>query len=94
MYVPHFPGLNSEGVRITFDRYTARKREDLEFLTWDHPMVVGVMDLILSNTFGNATIMMRKKSGPSKTFIEAFFKLYAVAPKNLSPERFFPSNID
>jgi ATP-dependent helicase HepA len=90
MYVPHFPGLPIEGVRITFDRATAMKREDLEFLTWDHPMVVGVMDLILSNTIGNATVMMRKKAAASKTFIETYFKLYAVAPKNLSPERFFP----
>lgn len=90
MYIPHFPGLNNEGVSITFDRATARKREDIEFLTWDHPMVVGVMDLILSHTFGNATILMRKKTGAAKTFVEAFFKLYAVAPKNLSPERFFP----
>ena len=90
MYIPHFPGLDSEGVRITYDRKTARLREDVEFLTWDHPMVVGVMDLILSNTIGNATVMMRKKSGQSKTFIEAYFKLYVVAPKNFSPERFFP----
>ncbi len=90
MYVPHFPGLDSEGVRITFDRATARRREDVEFLTWDHPMVVGVMELIVSNTFGNVTVMMRKKSVSTKTFIEAYFKLYAIAPKNLSPERYFP----
>jgi ATP-dependent helicase HepA len=90
MYVPHFPGLESEGVRITYDRTTARRREDVEFLTWDHPMVIGVMDLIVSNTFGNVTVMMRKKAGQSKTFIEAYFKLYAIAPKNLSPERYFP----
>ena len=90
MYVPHFPGLDSEGVRITYDRRTARRREDVEFLTWDHPMVVSVMDLIISNTFGNVTVMMRKKSGQTKTFIEAYFKLYAIAPKNLSPERYFP----
>ena len=90
MYVPHFPGLESEGVRITYDRTTARRREDVEFLTWDHPMVIGVMDLIVSNSFGNVTVMMRKKGGQSKTFIEAYFKLYAIAPKNLSPERYFP----
>lgn len=90
MYVPHFPGLESEGVRITYDRKTAQRREDVEFLTWDHPMVVGVMGLILSNTFGNVTVMMRKKAGAAKTFIEAYFKLYAIAPKNLSPERYFP----
>ena len=90
MYVPHFPGLESEGLRITFDRKVALKREDVEFLTWDHPMVVGVMDLILSNSFGNAAIMVRKKSGSTKTFVETFFKLQVVAPKSMSPERFFP----
>ena len=90
MYVPHFPGLDSEGVRITYDRKVARRHEDVEFLTWDHPMVVGIMDLIVSNSFGNMTIMMRKKSGAAKTFVEAFFKLYVVAPKSLSPERYFP----
>ena len=90
MYVPYFPGLPVDGIRITYERKTALRREDVEFLTWDHPMVVGVIDLILSNTFGNVSVMMRKKSGQSKTFIETFFKLQAIAPKSLSPERFFP----
>ena len=90
MYVPYFPNLPVDGVRITYDRKTALRREDVEFLTWDHPMVVGVIDLILSNTFGNMSVMMRKKSGQNKTYIETFFKLQVVAPKSLSPERFFP----
>ena len=90
MYVPYFPNLQVDGVRITYDRKTALRREDVEFLTWDHPMVVGVIDLILSNTFGNMSVMMRKKSGQSKTYIETFFKLHVIAPKSLSPERFFP----
>ncbi|QDK40970.1 hypothetical protein DOM21_05765 [Bacteriovorax stolpii] len=90
MYVPYFPGLPVDGIRITYERKTALRREDVEFLTWDHPMVVGVIDLILSNTFGNVSVMMRKKTGQSKTFIETFFKLQAIAPKSLSPERFFP----
>jgi ATP-dependent helicase HepA len=90
MYVPYFPNLPVDGVRITYDRKTAIRREDVEFLTWDHPMVVGVIDLVLSNTFGNMSVMVRKKTGQSKTFIETFFKLQVVAPKNLSPERFFP----
>lgn len=90
MYVPYFPSLPSDGVRITYDRKTAIRREDVEFITWDHPMVVGVIDLILSNTFGNMSVMMRRKSGSTKTFIEAYFKLQVVAPKSMSPERFFP----
>ncbi len=91
MYVPHFPGLSIEGLRITYDRKTARLREDVEFLTWDHPLVIGAIDLILSNSLGNASVMMRKKSGAaSKTFLECFYTAQLVAPKEYSPERFFP----
>ncbi|MBC7713706.1 MAG: DEAD/DEAH box helicase family protein [Rhizobacter sp.] len=90
MYIPYFPGLPVDGIRITYERKTALRREDVEFLTWDHPMVVGVIDLILSNTYGNMSVMIRKKAGATKTFIETFYKLQVVAPKNLSPERFFP----
>ncbi len=90
MYVPYFPGLPVDGIRITYERKTALRREDVEFLTWDHPMVIGVMDLILSNTIGNMSVMMRKKTGSTKTFIETYFKLHVVAPKHLNPERFFP----
>jgi ATP-dependent helicase HepA len=89
MYVPYFPHLTTDGVRITFDRKTALKREDVEFLTWDHPMVTGVMDLILGNNLGNSTAVMRRESkDKSKTFIECFFKLDIIAPRNLSPDRF------
>jgi ATP-dependent helicase HepA len=91
MYVPHFPGLSIEGLRITYDRSTARKREDVEFLTWDHPLVVGAVDLILSNSLGNTSVMMRKKQVPgAKTFLECFYTAQLVAPKEFSPERFFP----
>ena len=47
MFVPHFPELPNEGMRVTFLRERALEREEVTFLTWDHPMVVGVLDLIL-----------------------------------------------
>jgi ATP-dependent helicase HepA len=91
MYVPHFPGLSIEGLRITYDRAVARKREDVEFLTWDHPLVIGAVDLILSNSLGNTAVMMRKKvAANSKTFLECFYTAQLIAPKEFSPERFFP----
>lgn len=90
MYIPYFPCLPITGVRITYDRNTAIQREDVEFLSWDHPMVLGIMDLILSNNWGNVSVMMRKKSGPKKMFLEAFFKLQVIAPKKLNAEKFFP----
>lgn len=90
MSIPYFPSLPPEGVRVTYDRDVALKREDVEFLTWDHPMVVGVMDLILSTNLGNASVMVRKKAGSGKTFIETFYKLQSVAPKSLNPDKYFP----
>jgi ATP-dependent helicase HepA len=91
MYVPHFPGLSIEGLRITYDRTTARKRDDVEFLTWDHPLVTGAVDLILSNSIGNTSVMMRRKTAaPVKTFLECFYTAQLIAPKEFSPERFFP----
>ena len=52
MLVPDFPGLKEEGVTVTFDRQLALAREELEFLTWDHPMIRQGIDLIVSGDIG------------------------------------------
>lgn len=44
--------LKEEGVTVTFDRDLALAREDLEFLTWDHPIVRNGIDLIVSGDIG------------------------------------------
>ena len=36
-----FPGLPQTGLALTCDRTRALSREDLQFLTWDHPLVTG-----------------------------------------------------
>lgn len=41
-----FPLGDDEGVTITYDRGQALSREDMQFLTWEHPMVQGGMDLV------------------------------------------------
>ncbi|WP_313646471.1 RNA polymerase-associated protein RapA, partial [Pseudomonas sp.] len=45
-----FPLGDDEGVTITYDRAQALSREDMQFLTWEHPMVQGGMDLVLSGS--------------------------------------------
>ena len=39
-----FPLGDDEAVTITYDREQALAREDMQFLTWEHPMVQGGMD--------------------------------------------------
>ena len=47
-----FPAMPAEGMIATCDRRRALGREDVAFLTWDHPMVTGAMDLLLGGRDG------------------------------------------
>jgi ATP-dependent helicase HepA len=93
MFIPYFPHLHSEGQTITFDRREALDREDYQFLTWDHPMVREVSNLILSESYGNMTVAMRKDGGGKKSFVEAYFVTDCPAPDFLDTKRFFPPTL-
>ncbi|MGE3608710.1 MAG: RNA polymerase-associated protein RapA [Bacteriovoracaceae bacterium] len=90
MYLPHFPGLASEGMTITFKRENALKREDMTFLSWDHPMVVGIMDFISSKEMGNATIASWKTPSKEPFLFEGYYLLSCVADKKLQMQKWFP----
>lgn len=90
MSLPHFPHLNREGMNITFNRKIAIKKEETTFITWDHPMVLGIINLLMGQSLGNFTLMKRQKSNSSKIFFEMFFILFPIANKNLGPDQFFP----
>lgn len=44
-----FPGLPEDGMTITFERNTALSGMILTFVTWDHPLIRGGIDLILGS---------------------------------------------
>lgn len=90
MFIPHFPELSSDGMTITFSRLRALEREDIVFLTWDHPMVTGILDLILGGELGNVSVVVRKKRKKEGLYLECKFWLECVAPKKWDAERFFP----
>jgi ATP-dependent helicase HepA len=90
MFIPHFPFLPESGFSYTFDRQTALEREELQFMSWDHPMVRGIIDLITGEEFGNVTVMTRK-NGQVKNFLELFYNLQSTAPKSLQINRFLPA---
>lgn len=89
MYLPSFPELPGDGVRITFDRSSALSREDVSLMTWDHPMVLGVLDLISNGELGNATVATRKAQGKKGTILEAYFMAEVIGERVLELERFF-----
>lgn len=90
MYLPHFPGLDNEGMTVTFKRENALQREDWTFLTWDHPMVTGIMEFISSKEMGNVTISNWKIPSKESFLFEGFFVLTAVADKKLQLQKWFP----
>ena len=92
LFTESFPCLHNGGVTVTYDRTRALSREDIDFLTWDHPMVRGAMDLMLSFKRGNSTIVVWKDlefEAPT-ILIEAIYMLESVAPSRLHVDRFLP----
>ena len=84
------PPLKEEEFVVTFDRKTACAREDVEFLTWDHPMVLGAMELILGSEKGNCAFAVWPDESIHEILLEAVFVLECPAPKNLFADRFLP----
>ncbi|MGE3801478.1 MAG: helicase-related protein [Candidatus Kapaibacterium sp.] len=85
-----FPSFPSGGMRVTFDRTRALSREDLEFITTDHPFVLSVLELFLKGEEGNTSFGVWEKSGEEKIYLEALVILESVAPPQLHVERFLP----
>ena len=92
MLVPDFPGLKEEGVTVTFDRQLALAREELEFLTWDHPMIRQGIDLIVSGDIGKASmaLLVNKQLPAGTLLVELIYMIESQSPKGLQLNRFLP----
>ncbi|PTQ15637.1 RNA polymerase-associated protein RapA [Vibrio splendidus] len=92
MMVPSYPGLPYEGATITFDRETALSREDMNFISWEHPMIQGGIDLLLSEGVGaSAVSLLKNKALPVGTILlELVYLVDAQAPKRSGISQFLP----
>lgn len=79
MMVPSYPGLPYEGATVTFDRGTALSREDMHFISWEHPMIQGGIDLLKNKALPVGTILL-----------ELIYVVDAQAPKHSGISRFLP----
>ncbi|RMP83564.1 RNA polymerase-associated protein RapA [Pseudomonas syringae pv. actinidiae] len=87
-----FPLGDDEGVTITYDRNQALSREDMQFITWEHPMVQGGMDLVLSGSMGNTAVALIKNKAlkPGTVLLELIYVSEVVAPRSLQLGRYLP----
>lgn len=92
MKTSHFPGLREDGVTVTYSRSKGLLREDIEFLSWEHPMVNESIEMILNSELGNTSIAtISIKNLPVGTlFLELFYTVNCAAPQYLQLDRFVP----
>ncbi len=85
-----FPALPHDGMTVTLDRQRALEREQEDFLTWDHPLVRGALDLLLGSEAGNASFAVWPTPGDKTILLESWLVVECVAPAELHVERFLP----
>jgi ATP-dependent helicase HepA len=86
-----FAGLPDEGMSLTFDREHALAREDIALFTWDHPMVMGAIDVLLASERGNAAFARLEAAPEQALLLDVVCVLECVAPEKLHVDRFLPS---
>ena len=93
MLIEAFPHLPEEGLTGTFDRARALNREDMHFLTWEHPLVRDAMDLIASGDFGSACVCTLPVKGlpAGSLLLESFLNPVIHAPAALQLDRYLPA---
>ncbi len=90
-----FPGLHSEGMTITYERDTALTNEDVHYISWEHPLTTGAMEMLLNNEQGNTAIAAIKhpaiKAGT--LLLECLFVLESSANSALQSRRYLPPTL-
>ena len=90
VFAESFPGLPTEGLTVTCDRQRALAREEVQFLTWDHPLVTGALDLLLGSEKGNSSFAKWPDAKVAGLYVETIYLLECVAPPALHVDRFLP----
>lgn len=86
-----FPLPRIERPMITYSRLLARLRDDIEFLTIDHPMITGALDLYLSSDHGTSSFSLWKDEKVKELVLECIYVLECIAPEKLYTDRFLPA---
>lgn len=77
MLIPSLPAIPPEGAEVTFDREIANAREDLLFLTWDSPFILGLWEVLHHSDIGSASVALLPSAQlpPGQCLLEACFDL-------------------
>ncbi|MHB0777315.1 RNA polymerase-associated protein RapA [Halomonas sp. WWR20] len=89
------PGLakGEEGFTATYSRSRALARDDVQRLSWEHPLVREMMGRILEGAMGNTALaLLAHPAIPGgRLMVELVFRTYCPAPSRLHISRFLPA---
>jgi len=87
-----YPELPDEGIAYTYDRATALAREDIQFMTWEHPIVQQAMELVSSNLTGNCSFIVVPAPGvdAGTMLLETLHIIECIAPGHLGAAQHMP----
>lgn len=85
--------FEEEGMLLTFDRQLALAREDMHYMTYEHPLMLAIYDMVHASTFGNTAVSALKTAAMPQGFVvlEVCFVIESVAPKYLNLNAFLPN---
>jgi ATP-dependent helicase HepA len=89
-YIESFPSIPADGMLATFNRQRATAREDLRFVSADHPLVQDAIDLLLDSPAGTTSFALLEGDEPN-LLLEAVFVLEAVADSRWHVDQFLAS---
>ena len=86
------PGLADEGMTVTYDRDTALAFENMQYLTWEHPLTRNAMDMVLSSELGNTALTAMKYRGvkAGTLLLECLYLLESASGEKLQSARYLP----
>jgi ATP-dependent helicase HepA len=92
MLVHGLPGLEEGGMTATMSRRRSLQREDMAFLTIEHPLVHSAMGELLSGGFGSVALGTIEVTGltPGTVLLESIHLLHCPAPRWIGLQQFLP----
>lgn len=90
----HLP-IGEDGMTLTFNRQQALVREDMEYMTHEHPFMVSALELLGGSSFGNTSVALLKSAAMPQGMIllEVNFKIESIAPKSLNLNAYLSNQV-
>lgn len=87
--------LGDEPQTVTFDREIALIREEVDYLTLEHPLVGSVFELVRSQPFGNTNVAILQSNSlpPGTLLLELWFRVEVIAPRVLNLSASLPQQL-